>query len=355
MTIEWKMDTESKLKDAVTFDDVSLVPRYSEIESRGFVNLTSWLTTHYEIPTPLIASPMSTVVDKDMILALSNEGVAAPIHRFGSISQQIDLAEFAYIATGKKLPVISSIGVGSDAVDNAEKLLDAGANIILIDVAHGDHINVKRVLLALNALSYRSRFDVIAGNIATVEAGRRLESWGADGLRVGIGGGSMCETRVRTGVGIPQLQSIIDIAQNTSVPIISDGGIRSPGDVAKALAAGADTVMIGSLFAGTDEAPGQLIITGEWPNTKAFKVYHGSASLTQKIISGQKAQHVEGTAKIMPAKGPVCDVVSAILEGVRSSMSYLGVDQVRDLREVAEFVRISNAGLIEAHPHGLGN
>jgi IMP dehydrogenase len=365
MNREWKIDDDLKQKDAVTFDDVSMVPRYSEIESRGDVDLTSKLTANFTIPTPLIAAPMSTVTGLTMIWRLAEVDVAAPMHRFASLEEQVEVISKFYNTrrhpdnvreyARSKVPTIGSIGVGKDALTQAERLIEAGAEILIIDVAHGDHLNVKRMLTFLNSLTNRHTFDVIAGNIATADAAQRLQEWGADGLRVGIGGGSMCETRTRTGIGVPQLQAIMDIAKVALLPIIADGGIRSPGDVAKALAAGADTVMIGSLFSGTSEAPGQTIITGEWPNTQTFKVYQGSASLTQKMVTRGGHTNVEGTAKIVPAKGSVTDVVQTILDGVRSSMSYLGVDYVQQMREVAEFVRVTNAGLVEAHPHGLGN
>jgi IMP dehydrogenase len=195
--------------------------------------------------------------------------------------------------------------------------------------------------------------DIIAGNIATADAANDLQEWGADALRVGIGGGSVCETRIRTGVGVPQLTAVDEISYITEIPIISDGGIRYPGDVVKALAAGADTVMVGSLLSGTDEAPGEMFVGGQWPNTKNFKMFRGSASATIKMEKNGHSNHVEGAAKMVEHKGSVIRVIDDIMDGVTSAMSYLGVSDIEEICEVAEFVKISNAGLHEAHPHLL--
>lgn len=350
-----------KIREALTFDDVNIVPSYSEVESRRDVTTVARLTRNFNVNVPLIAAPMDTVCGFSMAKTLMDMGAVGAYHRFDpfpeTASETRYLAKHATIleaAYETKIPVIGTIGAIGDFRQRAEALLAAGANVLLIDVAHGDHIHVKRALEWLNKLSNRSTFDVIAGNVATLNSAIGLEIWGADGLRVGIGGGSMCETRVRTGVGVPQLQAILDIADSDiDIPIISDGGIRYPGDVAKALAAGADTVMIGSLFAGTDEAPGEIFVAGQWPHTKTMKMFRGSASATAKMAVNGNTNHVEGASRMIESKGPVKNIVSDIMDGVRSSMSYVGACTLDEFRQKAEFIRITSAGLTEAHPHGL--
>jgi IMP dehydrogenase len=197
------------------------------------------------------------------------------------------------------------------------------------------------------------RFDIIAGSIATKQAALDLQEWGVDGLRVGVGGGSVCETRIRTGAGVPQLQAVFDVAEVAKVPFISDGGIRYPGDAAKALAAGADSVMIGSLFAGTDEAPGEIFVAGKWPDIKLMKVYRGLASATTKLKNGGAASHVEGASKMVECRGTVTQMIQEIVDGITSSMSYVGASNLEEFRTRAEFVKITSSGLAEAHPHGV--
>jgi IMP dehydrogenase len=342
---------------ALTFDDVQLKPQYSEVETRSDVKLDCQFTKNHSLFIPLVASPMDTVCDAQMMIALQKLGGIGCLHRFMRIDQQVMIVENMVAERRewgmKHFPICVSIGANGTYFADARMLLNAGADIILIDVAHGHHLHVKRALEALTALKGEYTFDIIAGNIATANAAVDLEEWGADALRVGIGGGSMCTTRTQTGIGIPQLQAVMDVANVATVPIISDGGIRNPGDVAKALAAGADTVMIGSLFSGTDEAPGELFVTGEWPKEKKMKVFRGSASMSTKSANGLKTNHIEGTANLIEAKGSVVKVVGTILDGVRSSMSYVGVDNLDDFRNRAEFVQITSAGLTEAHPHGL--
>jgi IMP dehydrogenase len=350
------------MRQALTFDDVYIVPTYSEVTSRSSVDLHSVLTRNTRVLVPIISAPMDSVTGAEMAKELMSHGAAAALYRFCSTEEACEMvrsvAKFR-IGDERKLawtfvPVVASIGaVGDDEKDRAERLVDAGASVLLIDVAHGDHIHVKNMMEWINQQSWRSYVDVILGNIATADAAKRLEDWGADALRVGIGGGSMCTTRVRTGVGVPQFTAIYDVASVATVPVIGDGGIRSSGDVAKALAAGADTVMIGSLFAGTDEAPGEMFVTGEMPNEKKFKIYRGSASMTIKLARKGSADNVEGTATMVPLKGKVGSVVKVITDGVRSAMSYVGANNLTEFRINASFVNVTTAGLIEAQPHGL--
>lgn len=359
-----------KIEATYTFDDFFLVPQYSEIESRKDVNTSAQLTRNYRIDVPLLAAPMDSVCDQHMMTKLAQVGATGCLHRFMSIEEQADQIKRVdgWIKGQQRSlnscrrdrdytffvpPLVASIGATGDYLARAEASISAGANVLLIDVAHGDHKHVKTALAALNKLSYRASFDVIAGNIATAGAAMRLEDWGVDALRVGIGGGSMCETRVRTGIGVPQLSAVIAVASVATVPVISDGGIKLPGDVAKALAAGADTVMLGSLFAGTFEAPGDIFETGQWPNIQRMKIFRGSASASAKYSAHGTADYVEGTATMVPIKGSVETVVSTIMDGLRSSMSYVGAADLKEFSAKAEFVRITHAGLMEAHPHGL--
>ena len=238
---------------------------------------------------------------------------------------------------------MAAIGVGEEGKLRADALVEAGANILLIDVAHGHHQNV------IDMIKYcKDKFpnvDVIAGNIATAEAAEDLQNAGADGLRVGIGGGSLCTTRVKTGFGIPNVTCLEQISKVAKVPVMADGGIRSSGDIAKALAVGAQCVMIGSLIAGTDEAPGNIIET----RSGLSKRYRGSASLETKSARGQEQRNVEGEATTIPYKGGVSFVVKGLLDGVRSALSYAGSMSLDEYSP--RYVQVTNSGIREAQPH----
>lgn len=238
---------------------------------------------------------------------------------------------------------MAAIGVGEEGKLRADALVEAGANILLIDVAHGHHQNV------IDMIKYcKDKFpnvDVIAGNIATAEAAEDLQNAGADGLRVGIGGGSLCTTRVKTGFGIPNVTCLEQISKVAKVPVMADGGIRSSGDIAKALAVGAQCVMIGSLIAGTDEAPGNIIET----RSGLSKRYRGSASLETKSAHGQEQRNVEGEATTIPYKGGVSFVVKGLLDGVRSALSYAGSMSLD--KYSPRYVQVTNSGIREAQPH----
>ena len=222
-------------------------------------------------------------------------------------------------------------------------MVNAGIDILVIDVAHGHHENV---LLMLGWLKSRfPKVDVIAGNIATEGGALDLEEAGADGLRVGIGGGSLCTTRVKTGFGIPNVTCLEEISKVAKTPIMADGGIKSSGDIAKALAVGAQCVMIGSLIAGTDESPGKIL---ETPNG-LYKRYRGSASLETKSTHGQEERNVEGESTTIPYKGGVKFVVEGLLDGVRSALSYAGASNLDEYHPA--YVQVTNSGAREAQPH----
>ena len=342
------------MKYAYTFDDIQIVPKYSEIESRSQCELTSRFTKRYVIGTPLVASPMDTVTDSRMALAIASYGGVGIIHRFMNINEQVK--HVIRVKEQEKL-VSAAIGATGDYKERANALTNAGAIVLLIDVAHG---NTKQVQDAIkwckeNLPEY---VDIIAGNVATYEGARNLAEWGADAIRVGIGNGSLCETRIRTGVGIPQVTALMESIRaveesGIDVPIIADGGIRMTGDVAKALSLGADSVMIGSLLAGTRESPGEIHRMGMWPNEQLFKKYRGSASAEVKQVHGLEEKNVEGNSKLIPYKGKLERIINDIRDGVRSSMSYVNANSISQFHTNSEHVLITQNGLIEAKPHLL--
>ncbi len=259
-----------------------------------------------------------------------------------------------------RLVVGAAIGALRDPYERSKALMEAGADFIVIDAAHGHSRGVMDCVKMLK--KKLPDLWVIAGNVATKEAVRELHSLGADGLRVGIGAGSICTTRVVAGVGVPQLTAVLECAQEAQklgIPTIADGGIRSSGDVVKSLAAGANCVMMGNMFAGTDESPGEIEIY----RNRAYKVYRGMGSIgAMRQGSSDRYFQVkekggtlvpEGVEGRVPFKGPVTETVEQIIGGLRSGLGYLGAGSIDELKEVAEFMRITNAGLRESHPHDV--
>lgn len=343
----------------LTYDDIQLVPSYSSVSSRKNISLVTKVTKNYSLCIPLVASCMDTVCEHKMAIAIAQMGGVGCIHRFMTIEQQAK--EVANILLGLKeekvnaiwktcgivnIPVMAAVGANGDYAERAIALVNAGANIILIDVAHGHHENVKDAIAALKK-SLPKHIDIIAGNIASAKAAQDLEAWGADGLRVGVGGGSLCTTRIKTGFGVPNVSCLQQIIAVSNIPVMADGGIKTSGDIAKALALGSHCVMLGSLIAGTKEAPGQVI---EKPNG-LYKRYRGAASLETKTVHGQEQRNVEGESTVIPFKGGVKFVIAGLLDGVRSALSYGGANNLTAFRP--EFVVVTNAGQAEAKPHLL--
>lgn len=334
-------------KQALTYDDINLVPEYSEIESRSKIDLSTQLTTNYRIKIPLIASPMDTVCDSEMAVAMAELGGVGCIHRFMTIEEQVEHTRTTYQIIAEEeygVPVMAAVGANGDYFERAEALCNAGANVILIDVAHGHHVFVKD---AIHKIKDNLDVDVIAGNIATEEAAEDLQFWGADALRVGIGGGSLCTTRMKTGFGVPNVTSLQMVSAASNVPVIACGGIRNSGDIAKALAVGANSVILGSILAGTKEAPGAMI---EKQNG-LYKRYRGAASLETKSVHGQSTRNVEGESTIVPFKGKAKFIVDGLLDGLRSALSYAGAQNLREFEPAC--VIVTNAGVNEAKPHLL--
>ena len=357
------------MKTALTYDDIQLVPSFSNIKSRQNINLRTMLSERYGLINPIVASPMDTVCEFDMALKMAQLGGVGCIHRFMSITHQCDIVEElqkaihsdepfniaedwgvmydTWHAEIPQVPIMAAIGVQEEDKKRAKALVESGANVLLIDVAHGDHQNVIDMIDWCKRQDDLVDVDIIAGNIATAEAAELLQTYGADGLRVGIGGGSLCTTRIKTGFGVPNVTSLEDIAKVSNVPIMADGGLRSSGDISKALAVGADNVMLGSLLAGTDESPGKILETSKG----LYKRYRGSASLETKVSHGQAARNVEGESTTIPYKGGVKFIINGLLDGVKSALSYAGADNLKNYNP--NYVVVTNAGQNEAKPHLL--
>lgn len=347
------------MKKSLTYDDIQLIPKYSEIPSRNDIKLHTLLSKRYGLLNPIVASPMDTVCELEMAWKMYLLGGVGCIHRFNSIKEQTNIVKELYnrifspdlpevewnVGCGIP-PIMAAIGVSEGDKDRAKSLVEAGCNVLLIDVAHGHHKNVKKMLEWCKQ-NLDDKVDIIAGNIATKEAALDLESWGADGLRVGIGGGSLCTTRIKTGFGIPNVSSLKDVISVAKTPVMADGGIRSSGDISKALALGSSQVMLGSLIAGTDEAPGQIIET----TNGLYKRYRGSASLETKVTHGQQTRNVEGESTTIPYKGGVKFIVNGLIDGVKSALSYGGAQDLEHFNP--SYVLVTNSGLNEAKPHLL--
>jgi len=279
--------------------------------------------------------------------AMWAHGGLAIVHRYNSIEEQFDIV--ADISNGGFRTVGAAIGTSGDYLERAAALVANDAQILCVDVAHGHHILMKEALRALR-VTFGNKVHIMAGNVATLEGYNDLVDWGADSVRCNIGGGSICSTRVQTGHGLPGLQTILDCAQSDrGVPIIADGGLRTSGDIVKALAAGADFVMLGSLLAGTDETPGDIINTP----TGKVKAYRGMASADAQVDWRGKTASLEGIATTVPCKGPVADILDDLTRGIRSGLSYSGARTIPELQAKARFIRQTASGQTESGTHIL--
>lgn len=331
------------MKEALTYDDVLLVPAFSDIESRSQVSLRSELSKELPFDTPIIASPMDTVSGYQMAKKLSQMGGVAIIHRYCSISEQSDIIR-TLKRDGER--VGAAIGATGDYMERTAALYAAGVDFICIDVAHGHHKNVYEAIKSLRAV-YGSAPHIMAGNVATAEAFEALQSWGADSIRVGVGGGSICSTRIQTGHGVPNITAIMECAKvATTATLIADGGIKNAGDIVKALAAGADFVMLGSLLAGTDEAPGEIVA--------GMKAYRGMASREAQEQWRGKSSAPEGIATTVTYKGPVEPIFNDLVGNIKSGLSYSGATTITGLQARAQFIRQTSAGQHESSTHILG-
>ena len=288
---------------------------------------------------------MDTVTGVDMAKLMATQGGLGLLHRFMSIDENIA----AFKAVGDRAHVGVSIGLGDDGIERADAAIAVGCEIICVDVAHGHSKEVNRTVRTVRA-KHKSNILIIAGNVATYAGAYYLAAAGADVIKVGIGPGSVCTTRIKTGYGVPQLTAIMECSK-VDRHIIADGGIRYPGDAVKALAAGADMVMLGGMLAGTDETPGEVIEQGG----RRIKRFRGMASKeAQEDFMGsmQEWKTAKGVALEVACKGPARQVILDIMGGIRSGMTYCGASEIRDLKRKAQFIEITAAGRIEGTPHG---
>ena len=361
-------------KKGITFDDVLLIPAESHVLPNE-VDLSVQLAKNLKLNLPFISAGMDTVTESSMAIAMALQGGLGVVHKNMSIQAQAgEVANVKGVAlTGNftkaavddqnRLLVAAAVGVTSDTFERAEALFEAGADAIVIDTAHGHSAGVLRKIKEIRA-HYPDQ-TLIAGNVATGDATRALFDAGVDVVKVGIGPGSICTTRVVAGVGVPQITAIYDAAtaaKEYGKPIIADGGIKYSGDIVKAIAAGGNAVMLGSMFSGTTEAPGEVFED----HGKKYKAYRGMGSVGAMAQShGSSDRYFQGGVneanKLVPEgiearveyKGDVADIIFQMVGGLRSGMGYCGAADIQSLIDNARFVQISNAGLRESHPHDV--
>lgn len=338
-------------KKTYGFDDLLLVPRLSTIETRSVCDVSTDLGG-LKLTCPIVSSNMDTITEAEMAEAMEKLGGLGIIHRYLTAEQR--LAQLEKVAGLKHRAL--AVGVTKDEIAFAKQLLDRGANVLCLDVAHGHSTMMQKGLSELREYADklpRARFGapgkavLIAGNVATPEGAADLAKWGADVLKVGIGPGSMCTTRIVTGAGYGQLTAIADCAQATRTPVIADGGVRNSGDATKALAAGAAAVMLGKLLAGTDEVPAWARDSGSYRGMASAEAQGSHYGYTFKD------RHPEGVATKVESKGPVSEVLGPFMGGVRSGLSYVGARTLAELREYSEFVECAPGVVVESLPHGL--
>jgi len=346
-TLKDSDDLLSGAKEALSYNDVLLVPQFSDIKSRSDVDISAELDDVMKFNMPIIASPMDTVTEGAMTAAFDSYGGLAIIHRYNTINEQLAVVRSVF-RNKPDARIGAAIGATGDYFERAMALCESGVQVLCLDVAHGHHVLVRDALKKLRN-TFAESVHIMAGNVATREGFEALSEWGADSVRVGIGGGSICSTRLVSGHGMPTLQSVAECAKSQcDTKIIADGGIKTSGDIVKALAAGADFVMIGSLLAGTEETPGETFHSN---SGKRYKVYRGMASTEAQSDWRGKSSTPEGVSTTVPYRGEVAPVLDNLLGGIRSGLSYSGVRTLGALQAKAKFIRQSSAGQIESSTH----
>ena len=356
-------DTDKVAILGLTYDDVLLLPDASDVIPSE-VDTKTWLTRKIQLQVPLVSSAMDTVTESEMAIAMAKAGGIGILHRNLSIEDQV--------AYAKKVKAVgltgAAVGVGDDGFKRAQALIEAGVDVVVVDTAHGHH---RGVLEAIEKIKKFSEVQIIGGNIATRAGAQALINAGADAVKVGVGPGSICTTRVVAGVGVPQITAIMEAYKACSkagIPLIADGGLQYSGDIVKAIVAGASSVMLGSLFAGCDESPSELVeIDGE-----KFKRYRGMGSLGAMQSRGEQKSYskdrymqddVLSEDKLVPEgiegkikyRGSVTSVIHQLVGGLRSGMGYAGAPDIETLRTEGRLIQITAAGLQESHPHDVSH
>ena len=345
------------IKESLTFDDVLLLPQYSNVLPSE-TNISIDLAKEIQLKVPFLSSAMDTVTESKMAIAIAKEGGIGIIHRNLKIKYQ---AKETAKVKKKNLLVGAAIGTNKEDIERAKVLVDSGCDLLVIDTAHGHSEKVLRTLSKLKKINNST--PICVGNIATGIAAKKLYNSGADIIKVGIGPGSICTTRMVAGIGVPQISAIMEVKQalkNKKIKIISDGGIKFSGDIAKALAAGADAIMMGSIFAGTDESPGKKFkVKG-----KVYKIYRGMGSIGamssgsanryfQKNFKDKSKYVPEGVEGRVEFKGSVSKIIYQLKGGLRSSMGYIGAKNLNQISKNAKFIKITKAGFYESMVHSV--
>lgn len=376
--------TKVSFSTGLTFDDVLLLPAYSDF-SRSDINLSTQLTKRIKLSLPLVSAPMDTVTESKLAIALAEVGGIGIIHRNLTIENQAvevkKVKDSPTTASGRALLVGAAVGANTGFEERVRALVKARVDVIVVDSAHGF---AKPIIDAIFFIKKTyPKVDIIAGNVATYEGALALIKAGADGLRVGMGPGAICTTRIISGMGVPQLTAILEtakIAERAGVPVIADGGIKYSGDIVKALAAGASTVMMGSFFASAMESPGKTVVLkqNQVPHrfqsvfnheqkTYLFKEYRGMGSIgsmgkgvkirSENEFHGKSYKDrvlvAEGVEGLVSVKGTVKELVDQAIGGIKSGMYYTGAKNILELQKKAKFIQITQASLTESHPHNV--
>ena len=345
------------IKESLTFDDVLLIPKYSDVlPSETDISLN--LSKKIILKVPFLSSAMDTVTESKMAVAIAESGGIGVVHRNLNIKKQTK--EIIKVKK-KKLIVGAAVGTNREDLERARSLIDNGCDLIVIDTAHGHSEKVLKTLSKLKKINFN--VPICVGNIATAEAAKELYNSGADIIKVGIGPGSICTTRMVAGIGVPQISAIMEVKsalKNKKIKIISDGGVKFSGDIAKALAAGADAIMMGSIFAGTAESPGKKFnIKG-----RIYKQYRGMGSIGamssgsanryfQKNFKDKSKFVPEGVEGRVEYKGTVSKIIYQLQGGLRSSMGYIGAKNLNQISKNAKFIKITKAGFYESMVHSV--
>ena len=345
------------IKEALTFDDVLMLPRYSNVLPVN-TNITLNLTNKIVLKVPFLSSAMDTVTESNMAIAIAKSGGIGVIHRNLKIKNQ---SKEVNKVKKNNLLVGAAIGTNKEDLERAKALIDNGTDLIVIDTAHGHSAKVLSVLTKIKKIN--NNIPICVGNIATGDAAKDLYNCGADIIKVGIGPGSICTTRMVAGIGVPQISAIMEVKKaliKKKIKIISDGGIKFSGDIAKALAAGADAIMMGSIFAGTDESPGKKFkVKG-----KIYKEYRGMGSIGamssgsanryfQKNYKDKSKFVPEGVEGRVEYKGSVSKIIYQLQGGLKSSMGYIGAKNLQEIKKKAKFIKITKAGFYESMVHSV--